>query len=159
MFRREIQIVGAILFVIPFILLNHLTSLGGLVLLGVVVLAWGLYRTGTSLPMAFLAGTAFFLAGLPIANLALTPILAQVVGRAALPCEPTADKPYGALTPLYCALGRNYARPRVEVMLEAMARDLNRAYPGLTVAILDANPLFRLSGGRHSSGPTTTEPG
>lgn len=65
------------------------------------------------------------------------PALASLSGRVALPCRAGPPQSYTALSPIYCVLGRNYARPEVKIMLDAMARDLGQSYPGLVVATLD----------------------
>lgn len=127
MIRRLILLIGAGLL---FVLLTALTQLGGLVFLASLGIALMLRRKS----LAALAGIAFFLVALPLANLFVAPALATLYGRVALPC---AGEPYAALSSLYCVLGRNYARPEVRTMLEAMARDLARDHPGLVVATLD----------------------
>lgn len=134
--RRLILLFGAGLL---FILLTALTQLGGIVFLASLGLAWLLRRTGAGKAMAALAGIVCFSAGLLLANLFVAPVLAGLAGRVALPCQARIEKPYAALSPIYCALGRNYARPEVETMLQAMARDLGRDHPDLVVATLDAN--------------------
>lgn len=136
MLRRLILLSGAGFLLV---VLTALTQLGGLVFLASLALAWALRRTGSTKAMAVCAGIVLFLAGLPLANLFIVPALAGLNGRVALPCRMSAEKPYAALTPIYCALGRNYARPEVEAMLEAMGRDLGREHPGLVIATLDAN--------------------
>lgn len=140
MLRRLILIIGA---GFPFIVLTALSQLSGLVFLASLALGWMLRRPGAGRKTVALAGTVCFVAGLPVANLLIAPALAGLGGRVALPCETSAQKPYAALSPLYCALGRNYARPEVEAMLQAMGRDLRRDDPNLVVATLDANfPLI-----------------
>lgn len=151
LFRREILAVTTIVGCLLFVVLDKSTSTGGFVFLGVAYLAWDLHRGGTRLPMAMLAGLAFFLAGMPIANLVVAPIIGAQIGRVALPCKPGPDAPYAALTPLLCALGRNYVRPEVDVMLKEMARDLRRAYPDMTFPVLDAGPMYSGMGGRYTS--------
>ncbi len=136
MFRRLILIIGAGLL---FVLLTAFTQLGGLVFLGSLGLAWLLRRAGLRKPFSVLAGIASFLAALPLAHLFLAPALAALSDRVTLPCKATVERPYASLSPLYCALGRNYARPEVATMPEAMARDLGRDHPGLIVATLDAS--------------------
>jgi hypothetical protein len=140
MLRRLILLGGAGLL---FIVLTALTQLGGLIFLASLALGRLLRRAGSSKAMAVLAGMVLFLAGVPLANLLIAPALAGLNGRVALPCEASAERRYAALSPLYCGLGRNYARPEIEAMLEAMGRDLGRDDPGLVVATLDANfPLI-----------------
>jgi hypothetical protein len=135
MLRRVILLSGAGFL---FVVLTALTQLGGVIFLASLALAWFLRRTGSTKAMAVFAGIVLFLAGVPLANLFIAPALATLHGRVALPCEMSAEKPYAALSPVYCALGRNYVRPEVQAMLEAMGRDLSRDDPGLVVATLDA---------------------
>lgn len=135
MIRRLILLIGAGLL---FILLTALTQLGGIVFLASLAFAWLLRRAGTRKSLSTLAGCAFFLAALPLANLFVAPALAALNGRVALPCRPGGEQSTAALSPIYCALGRNYARPEAARMLEAMARDLGREHAGLVVATLDA---------------------
>jgi hypothetical protein len=140
MLRRLILLSGAGFL---FIVLTALTQLGGLIFLASLTLGWFLRRAGSSKVLAVLAGIVIFLAGVPLANLLIAPALAALNGRVALPCETSAERPYAALSSLYFALGRNYARPEIEAMLEAMGRDLGRDDPGLVVTTLDANfPLI-----------------
>ena len=140
MLRRLIFLIGAGLL---FIVLTALTQLGGPVFLASLALAWALRRAGSNRTMAILAGIVFLIAGVPLVNLLIAPALAGLNGRVALPCAASAEKPYAALSSLYCGLGRNFVRPEIEAMLDAMGRDLRRADPGLVVATLDANfPLI-----------------
>lgn len=134
MLRRLILLIGAGL---AFGGLTAITQLGGLVFLAGLILAWLLRRAGTRKPLAVLAGVVFFLAAVPLANLFVAPVLASLSGRIALPCRVGPQQAYAALSPIDCALGRNYARPEVEALLDAMARDLGQTYPGLVVATLD----------------------
>ncbi|MBK1867748.1 hypothetical protein [Taklimakanibacter albus] len=136
MLRRLILLSGAGLL---FVVLTALTQLGGLIFLASLALAWALRLAGSTRAMAVLAGIVLFLAGVPLANLFVAPALATLNGRVALPCEMSAGTSYAALSPVYCALGRTYARAEVQAMLEAMGRDLGRDDPGLVVATLDAN--------------------
>jgi hypothetical protein len=136
MLRRLILLSGAGFL---FVVLTALTQLGGVIFLASLALAWFLRRTGSTKAMAVFVGIVLFLAGVPLANLFIAPALATLSGRVALPCEMSAGKPYAALSRVYCALGRNYVRPEVQAMLEAMGRDLGRDDPGLVVATLDAN--------------------
>lgn len=139
MLRRLILLSGAGFL---FIVLTALTQLGGLIFLVSLALARALRRAGSTKAMAVLAGIVFFLASVPLANLFVAPALATLSGRVALPCEMSAEKPYAALSPIYCVLGRNYVRPEVQAMLEAMGRDLGGDHPGLVIATLDANFPF-----------------
>lgn len=134
MTRRLILLIGAGLI---FVVLTALTQLGGVIFLGSLVVAWLLRRAGTRRTLAALAGAAFFLATVPLANLLVAPTLASLSGRVALPCRAGPQQAYAALSPIYCVLGRNYARPEVRTLLEAMTRDLSEDYPGLVVATLD----------------------
>ena len=140
MLRRLILLSGAGFL---FIVVTALTQLGGIVLLAGLGLGWLLRRAGSSRALAILAGLAFLIAGVPLVNLLIAPALAGLNGRVALPCAPSAEKSHAALSPIYCGLGRNYVRPEVEAMLEAMGRDLRRDDPRLVIATLDANfPLI-----------------
>ncbi|WP_119269485.1 hypothetical protein [Taklimakanibacter deserti] len=140
MLRRLIGIVGATLI---FALATAVTQLGGVAFLLALLLVWIVRRSGMRKSVAVIAGIVFFIAGLGIANRFIVPPLAAQFGRAPLPCAATGEQPYAALSPLYCALGRNYVRPEARAMLDAMASDLAQHYPGLTVAYLDAGfPFF-----------------
>jgi hypothetical protein len=137
MMRRLIQFVG-VAFI--FFAATALTQLGGIIFLAALCVAWLLRRRGKA--FALLAGWAFFILAVPVVNLLIVPPLAALNGRAPLPCGATAQRPYAALSPIYCLLGRNYVRTEVAAMLEAMSRDLGQQYPGLTVAYLDASYPF-----------------
>lgn len=137
---RLMRIAGAVLF---FALATAVTQLGGLIFLLALIVVRTLRRSGTRTPIAVLAGIVFFLAAIPLLNRYLVPPLAALGGREPLACYATVDRPYAALSPLYCILGRNYVRPEARVMMDAMASDLARQYPGLIVAYLDAGfPFF-----------------
>lgn len=136
MFRRLILLSGAGFL---FVVLTALTQLGGVIFLASLGLGWLLRRAGSGKALAILAGLVFLMAGVPLANFLIAPALAGLNGRVALPCAASAERPYAALSLIYCLLGRNYARPQVQAMLEAMGRDLRRDDPGLVVATLDAN--------------------
>ena len=140
MLRRLIVIIGAALF---FAITTAVTQPGGLVFLLAFMLTWTLRRSGMRKPVAILTGIVFFLIAIPLVNRYVVPPLAALSGREPLPCTATADRPYAALSPLYCVLGRNYVRPETKGMLDAMAADLARQYPGLVVAYLDTGfPFF-----------------
>lgn len=134
MILRLIIFIGAGLL---FFVLTAFAQLGGVVFLIGFVLALLLRRAGARRSLAVLAAFAFFLTALPLANLLIAPALASLNGRVALPCRAAPPPSHAALSPTYCLLGRNYARPEVKTLLDAMARDLGRAYPGLIVATLD----------------------
>lgn len=104
MLRRLILLSGAVFL---FIVVTALTQLGGIVLLASLALGWLLRRAGSSRALAILAGLAFFVAGVPLVNLLIAPALAGLNGRVALPCAASAERPYAALSPIYCGLGRN----------------------------------------------------
>ncbi|WP_119392092.1 hypothetical protein [Taklimakanibacter lacteus] len=138
MVRRLIFLAGA---AFVFALLTALTQPGGVIFLVALCLASTLRRWSGAL--ALLAGLAFFIIAVPLVNLLIVPPLAALNGRLPLPCEATAQRPYAALSPVYCLLGRNYARAEVKTMLEAMARDLAARYPDVAVAYLDSGfPFF-----------------
>jgi hypothetical protein len=140
MMRRLILLLGAAIF---FAVASAVTQIGGVVFVGAVLFARALQRWGFGKSGAFLAGTTFFLVTTPILNLYVVPTLAARAGREALPCAATAERPYAALSPLYCGLARNYVRSEAKAVLEAMASDLARQYPGLIVAYLDTGfPFF-----------------
>ena len=139
MARRLIQILGA---GFVFALLTALTQLGGLVFLASLLGAWLMRRAGRAKSSAALVGIAVFAVALPVLNLIVVPPLAPLNDRVQLPCEATAQRPYAPLTSITCALGRNYARSEVAIMLKVMVRDLSAQYPGITVAYLDAGFPF-----------------
>lgn len=139
MLRRVILIIGVI---IIFAVLTTVTQLGGVVFLLALLVAWCLRHSGLARPVAILAALVFFLAAVPLLNRYAVPPLAALGGREPLPCAATAEHPYAALSPVYCVLGRNYVRTRTKAMLDAMATDLAKTYPGLVVATLDAGYPF-----------------
>ncbi|QIG46852.1 hypothetical protein G5V57_03280 [Nordella sp. HKS 07] len=133
MIRRLILLVGAGLL---FIVLTAFAQLGGIVFVAGLVMASWLRRAGARRSLAVLIAIAFFLTALPLANLLIAPALASLNGRVALPCRAGSPPSHAALSPIYCFLGRNYARPEVKTLLDAMTRDLGQAHPDLVVATL-----------------------
>lgn len=140
MARRLAYVIGAGLL---FALLTTVTQLGGLVFLATLLMVQLLRRAGGGKLAAALAGVVFFLAAIIAVNRYAVPPLAALNEREPLRCAANAEQPYAALNPVYCLLGRNYVRAEVKAMLDAMARDLNMQYPGVTAAYLDTGfPLL-----------------
>jgi hypothetical protein len=123
--------------------LTALTQIGGLVL----VLAWLVVRAISRhiqlAPSARRAGIAatFIILHL-VATLYIVPPLAAFTGREALQCYPQLDRPYGALSSVYCYLGRNYVRREALLVLDALAEKMATKFPGTVVAYLDASFPF-----------------
>src|SRR5690242_15125191 len=115
MLGRLMLVLGAIL---VFAIATAVTQLGGLVFLLALLIGRVARRAGMRKPVVILAGIVVFFVALPIINLYVIPPLATLGGREPLPCEATADRPYAALSPLYCILDRNYVRPEAKSMLD-----------------------------------------
>lgn len=139
MIRRLVYIIGAGLL---FVAATAITQVGGIVFLVTLLLFRLLRRAGISKLVVALGGVVFFLAAIVAVNRYIVPPLAALNGREPLRCEAAEQRHYAALSPVYCALGRNYVRPEVKTVMEAMARDLAAQYPGLVVTYLDAGFPF-----------------
>lgn len=122
------------------IVLTLVTQIGGVVLL----VAWALTQPLKAVPRVLRYGLVIVLfAVLHVAATSyLVPPLAKLAGREPLACEPGVDRAYGALSPIYCYLGRNYVRSEVRGMLDALAHDMAATHPGTVVAYLDAGFPF-----------------
>ena len=75
-------------------------------------------------------------------TVAAVPPLAREFGRHPLPCLPSADRPYGAVTPAICLLNRHYASASAHRVLSALTKEMNSRFPGTTVLYLDAGFPF-----------------
>jgi hypothetical protein len=125
-----------------FVVLTLVTQVGGLIL----VLAWLIGRYGFPKSLSGWRRTAALAAlfvGLYAGlSIFLVPPLAAVGGRVPLPCRAQSDRPFAAAHPLYCVLNRHYVDPRLAVLLTALSREIDRAYPGTLTVFLDANFPF-----------------
>jgi hypothetical protein len=127
---------------LAFVILTVVTQIGGMALL----LAWplGRVRAAAGMPRALRGGlvaVAFVAIYVALTGVVVPP-LAALGGRVPLPCQAEADRPFGAGHPLYCVLNRHYVDARVMPLLEQMARDMDRIYPGTVTLFLDANFPF-----------------
>ena len=135
--------IGRGLYVLLLAALTALTQVGGAVLLMSTVLVWSIFPSGLlSRFTAFLFHVAIFIALYVGVSFLLVPEVARTQGRVQLQCTPTEGKPYGALSPVYCILNRNYVAPHVEVALGEMATALTRTRPGTVLSYLDAGFPF-----------------
>jgi hypothetical protein len=118
-----------------FAILTLVTQIGGIALF----VAWLLVNIVGG---GFWRLIGVFLITYALLTVAVVPALAPLNGRVALACFGWGGH-YAAANPLYCALNRHYTTPRLRSMLEALAADMNKAYPGTTTLYLDANfPFF-----------------
>lgn len=119
-------------------ILTVLTQIGGVVLL----LSWLLGRTILPEKRRLALQALLFISLYVACTWWVIPPLAARAGRTALRCRASSGQPYAAALKLYCALNRNYVDPRLAAMLTALARDIDRTYPGTTTLYLDANFPF-----------------
>ncbi|MGF1624573.1 MAG: hypothetical protein ACFCVH_06790 [Alphaproteobacteria bacterium] len=132
------------LWLLAFLLLTVGTQIGGIAMLVSHLLARLAPRRwrATGWRRAATGFVAFALV-YAVATVAVVPPLAALGGRAPLRCFPTDDAPYGALSVLYCASNRHYARQPLHDLVAALAADLSAAHPGSEVRYLDAGlPFF-----------------
>ncbi|MFT5819585.1 MAG: hypothetical protein ACI8ZM_000810 [Crocinitomix sp.] len=141
LFKKALRIIGLILL---FLFLTALTQVGGLILL-LFLLIWkrlinkierlktarSIYRNGIK------AGS--FLIFYLLICLFIVPLLARPFGRVPLPINHANLQPLNIMT---CLLNRHYVREELlNATLEAAA-EMNKTYPGTTLAYLDANFPF-----------------
>lgn len=107
-----------------FVILTVLTQIGGL--------AWLLAFVFQRRFIAFVACYAFMSLG--------TLWIAPIFGRVPLSCSK--DGSLQVQSVFYCALNRQYVVPEIKQMLEELAEETDRAYPGTVVQVLDANFPF-----------------
>jgi len=136
--------IGRGIYVLLLLALTLLTQVGGAVLLLSTIVVWSIFPSGLlSRSTAFLFHIVAFAALYVCVSFLLIPEVARTQGRVQLQCKPTEMKPYGALSPIYCILNRNYAVPQVETALSRMADALAGRRPGTVVSYLDAGfPFF-----------------
>lgn len=132
------------LWLLAFLLLTILTQVGGVVLLLSTFLVRKLPRrwrsTGWRRRGLSVGG---FLAVYAVATVFVVPPLAGIGGRMPLQCFPTEERPYGALSIIYCATNRHYARQPLHDLVQALATDLAAEYPGTELRYLDGSlPFF-----------------
>jgi hypothetical protein len=113
------------------VVLTALTQIGGLVWL----LALGARRV-FNLPLwgGFI--------GLYLTAWAATMVIAPMLGRVPLPCLQSDAATPVVLSPLTCALNRQYVTPALATQLGGVALHINEKFPGTTTLILDANFPF-----------------
>jgi hypothetical protein len=115
--------------------LTILTQVGGIVLL--VVAGVGKVRR-----WSFGAAAVVFLLAYAATTILIVPPAAKALGRERLPCFARHDRPYGAINPLFCALNRTYAAPRVEAVVSALADRMALEFPGTVTRYLDSGFPF-----------------
>jgi hypothetical protein len=115
--------------------LTILTQVGGVALL---VTAWLARLRRWPAWLAVLG----FVAVYSVTSFVVTPPLAKMGGRERLPCVASAIGPYGAVNPLLCVLNRNYASPRANALVSALAAHMAQRYPGTVIRYLDAGFPF-----------------
>ena len=122
--------------VVSVLVLTALTQIGGVVLLVALGAGKWFQWRGAIRPLGL---SAIFLALYGVSSLFLVPPIAALGGRVPLPC---ADGPLRTL-PILCAFNRHYASPELRGLVEALAADVNREFPGSVTVALDANfPLI-----------------
>jgi len=122
------------LFLAIFFSLTMITQIGGVVYIISRIVA-KLFRRRDSISSA--PTVVVFVALYASATIFIVP------PRKPLPCLSADQKPYTALSPIYCVLNRHYAVPGVHKVLEALSQDLGKRYPGIKVGYLDAGfPFF-----------------
>lgn len=117
------------------VVLTILTQVGGLLLL---VTAWA--ARGRRWP--WFAGPAIFLLLYAVVSQVFVPPVAGLLGRERLPCFASAERPYGAASPLYCALNRNYVAPGMQTVVAELAGAMAGTFPGTRTYYLDGNFPF-----------------
>ncbi|MFO1058941.1 MAG: hypothetical protein U1E53_18480 [Dongiaceae bacterium] len=124
-----------------FLALTALTQIGGIAwLLGCATARLpGLRRRPAPVRIAagLLCGVLLYAA----LTLAVVPPLAAAMGRARLPCGSDGGALVAA-TPLNCALNRSYVRPAVLALLEALAAEAARRFPGSRLTVLEGSFPF-----------------
>ncbi len=109
-------------------LLTVLTQLGGLAWLAAVPFRGLRFLAVFLLAYAVLWGAAR--------------LAAPVFGRVAIPCTDRGPERLAELSPLYCALNRNYIAPPLLDHADALARHMNAVFPGTRTRALDAGFPF-----------------
>ncbi len=138
-----LRALGWLLYIIVLLALTALTQVGGAILMFSTLIVWSIFPVGRLGRIKALLSHTFAFAALYCAIcLLLIPPVAQINGRVALQCLPTARQVYGALNPLSCLLNRHYVVPEVEAALMRMSKELSVAQPGTVVAYLDAGFPF-----------------
>lgn len=116
--------------------LTILTQVGGVALL---VTAWLARLRGWPAWLAVLG----FVAVYGVTSFVVTPPLAKIGGRVRLSCVAGPDRPYAAVSPVFCILNRNYATPESDALVSALATHMASRYPGTITRFLDAGfPFF-----------------
>ena len=135
--------IGRGIYILLLAALTALTQVGGAVLLMSTVVVWSIFPSGLlSRFTAFLFHVLAFAALYACVSFLLVPEVARTQGRVPLQCTATEARPYGALSPLFCILNRNYAAPQVEAGLGHLAAALARTRPGTVTSYLDAGFPF-----------------
>lgn len=124
------------------VVLTYLSQVGGLVLL-LGLLAWKL--VGHKIPVRrarWLIKGGFLVAFLLLVHLLLVPPLARMAGRVPLPYGPGSNlRPLNHLTVVF---SRHYVLPATREVLQELADDLDRQYPGTTTAYMDTQFPFSI---------------
>ncbi len=136
---------SAVVLLLAVMLLTLITQVGGAVLWLTLPL---LERLKSRLQqfgrgLAWCAVIAAYLGLYLAASATLVPWSAAAFGRRPLPCSFSAEQPLQAVSPLFCAANRHYARPPVHRLLHDLAEAMDEAFPGSRLRYLDAGfPLF-----------------
>ncbi|EJL54884.1 hypothetical protein PMI09_02200 [Rhizobium sp. CF122] len=118
-----------------FIILTVLTQIGGIAYL---ISSFVASKTGVrSWYAKLLVFIAFYVAATVSANL-----IAPIFGRIPISCMSGEANNLAVRSPIYCLLNRNYVTPPTLNLVSALANDVNRAFPGTTTMVLDANFPF-----------------
>ena len=126
-----------------FSVITALTQVGGIAyLLAMVIISMVRRRWHFALPSRVMSGVFWFTILYLMISSYVVPPLASAMGREPLQCAPTARKPYGARSYLYCLLGRNYVRAETREVVEALAAAMAAKDPQTRVVYLDASFPF-----------------
>lgn len=138
-----LKALGQGLYILAVIGLTVVSQVGGAVLLLSTLAVWSIFPSSRLRRFKALSVHVFVFALIYGAcSLLLVPSLAKISGRVALPCFASEDVPYGALTPLTCALNRNYLVPGAANALKRMTQDVTAVHAGTVVSYLDAGFPF-----------------
>lgn len=135
--RGPFASLGALPSLLPIILLTVLTELGGVLIwpaVGVVEVFVARRRFAERVALRVMVPLAAY----GIGTQTVVPEIARQVNRVPLPCAATPDRPLAPLTPLTCALQRNYLHAEGRASLIVAAREVAEAHPGTIVRFLDA---------------------
>jgi hypothetical protein len=141
MLKKILKVLGLILLVL---FLTALTQVGGLLLIIFLLLwKWALTKIERLNAAKRIYKTSIkigaFLVFYSLICLFIVPILARPFGRVPLPLNHAQLQPLNIFT---CLLNRHYVREELLETTLDVAEEMNEAYPGSTIAYLDANFPF-----------------